>query len=142
MKLQFYFIILSFLDLNQLMVSVVAQVAFFTVVIILSKIDLLIKPTSVFAGLISLQVGWFSKFVLWSFKVGLMNAFLLAIYSILSTSSRLLAICLASKFRFAYEYIGANNVTTNVGKEIFKLLDRHFPEGTPLHQIFNRKKVK
>ena len=33
-------------------------------------------------------------------------------------------------------------VTTNVGKEFLRLMDKHFPPGNPLHQIFNRSKVK
>ena len=33
-------------------------------------------------------------------------------------------------------------VTTNVGKEFFKLLDRHIPKGSPLYRIFNRNTVK
>lgn len=36
----------------------------------------------------------------------------------------------------------SKNVATNVGKEFFKLLDRHFPEKSPLHKIFNRNTVK
>ena len=33
-------------------------------------------------------------------------------------------------------------VTTNVGKQFLTLMDKHFPPGNPLHQIFNRSKVK
>ena len=36
----------------------------------------------------------------------------------------------------------SKNVTTNIGKEFFKLLDRHFPKGSPLAKIFNRNTVK
>lgn len=36
----------------------------------------------------------------------------------------------------------SRNVTTNIGKEFFKLLDRHFPKGSPLSKIFNRNTVK
>ena len=31
---------------------------------------------------------------------------------------------------------------TNVGKQFLQLMDKHFPPGNPLHQIFNRNKVK
>ena len=33
-------------------------------------------------------------------------------------------------------------VMTNVGKTFLQLMDKHFPPGNPLHQIFNRNKVK
>ena len=33
-------------------------------------------------------------------------------------------------------------VKTNVGRQFLKLLDKHFPPGSPLHAIFNRSKVK
>ena len=33
-------------------------------------------------------------------------------------------------------------VTTNVGKQFLTRMDKHFPPGNPLHQIFNRSKVK
>ena len=33
-------------------------------------------------------------------------------------------------------------VRTNVGKEFLKIMDKHFPPGNPLNQIFNRSKVK
>ena len=33
-------------------------------------------------------------------------------------------------------------VKTNVGHKFLKLLDKHFPKGSPLYPIFNRKKVK
>ena len=33
-------------------------------------------------------------------------------------------------------------VATNVGREFLTLMDKHFPPGNPLHQIFNRSKVK
>ena len=33
-------------------------------------------------------------------------------------------------------------VQTNVGKIFLQLMDKHFPPGNPLHQIFNRNKVK
>ena len=36
----------------------------------------------------------------------------------------------------------AKNVTTDVGKEFFKLLDTHFPKDSPLSKIFNRNTVK
>ena len=34
------------------------------------------------------------------------------------------------------------NVATNVGKEFFKLVDKHFPPGHPLHSVMNRQTVK
>ena len=34
------------------------------------------------------------------------------------------------------------NVTTNVGAQFLKLLDKHFPKGHPLHKAFNRNTVK
>ena len=34
------------------------------------------------------------------------------------------------------------NVSTNVGKEFLKLVDKHFPKGSPLHKILNRNTVK
>ena len=34
------------------------------------------------------------------------------------------------------------NVKTNVGAQFFKLLDKHFPKGHPLHKAFNRNTVK
>ena len=33
-------------------------------------------------------------------------------------------------------------VMTNVGKTFLQTMDKHFPPGNPLHQIFNRSKVK
>ena len=33
-------------------------------------------------------------------------------------------------------------VKTNVGRKFLQLMDKHFPPGNPLHQIFNRNKVK
>ena len=36
----------------------------------------------------------------------------------------------------------SRNVTTNVGKQFFKILDREFPKGSKLHKIFNRNTVK
>jgi hypothetical protein len=33
-------------------------------------------------------------------------------------------------------------VMTNVRKTFLQLMDKHFPPGNPLHQIFNRNKVK
>ena len=36
----------------------------------------------------------------------------------------------------------SKNVTTIIGKEFFKLLDRHFPKGSPLNKIFNRNTIK
>ena len=33
-------------------------------------------------------------------------------------------------------------VQTNVGKLFLQMMDKHFPTGNPLHQIFNRNKVK
>ena len=36
----------------------------------------------------------------------------------------------------------SRTVRTNVGKEFLQLMDKHFPPGNPLHQIFNRNKVK
>ena len=34
------------------------------------------------------------------------------------------------------------NVKTNVGAQFFKLLDKHFPKGHPLHKALNRNTVK
>ena len=34
------------------------------------------------------------------------------------------------------------NVKTNIGARFLKLLDKHFPPGSPLYPILNRKKVK
>jgi hypothetical protein len=36
----------------------------------------------------------------------------------------------------------SKNVVTNVGREFFKILDRHFPRNSPLNKIFNRNTVK
>ena len=36
----------------------------------------------------------------------------------------------------------SKHVSTNVGREFFKLLDHHFPKASPLHALFNRNKVK
>ena len=33
-------------------------------------------------------------------------------------------------------------VSTNVGKEFLRIMDKHFPPGNPLNKIFNRSKVK
>ena len=33
-------------------------------------------------------------------------------------------------------------VATNVGSQFWEVMDKHFPPGNPLHQIFNRNKVK
>ena len=34
------------------------------------------------------------------------------------------------------------NVKTKIGQKFLKLLDKHFPPGSPLHPLLNRKKVK
>ena len=34
------------------------------------------------------------------------------------------------------------NVKTNIGKRFFAILDKHFPKGSPLSKLFNRKTVK
>ena len=34
------------------------------------------------------------------------------------------------------------NVKTNIGAKFLRLLDTHFPPGSPLHPLLNRKKVK
>ena len=36
----------------------------------------------------------------------------------------------------------SRGVATNVGKQFLQIMDKHFPPGNPLHQIFNRNKVK
>ena len=36
----------------------------------------------------------------------------------------------------------SRSVVTNVGREFLQIMDKHFPPGNPLHQIFNRSKVK
>ena len=36
----------------------------------------------------------------------------------------------------------SKNVTTNVAKIFFRLLDKHFPKSSRLHKIFNRNTVK
>ena len=54
--------------------------------VILSSIDLLTLPISLFAGLNNLQSNFVAKFSLWSFSV--MYASLLAIVSILSATFR------------------------------------------------------
>ena len=36
----------------------------------------------------------------------------------------------------------SQNVSSNVGKEFLKLVDKHFPKGSPLHKILNRNTVK
>ena len=36
----------------------------------------------------------------------------------------------------------SRSVVTNVGREFLQIMDKHFPPGNPLHQIFNRNKVK
>ena len=69
---------------------------------------MLIRPTSVFDGLINLQVGLFAKLSLWSFSV--INASFLAIDSTRSSmvnallidlaSSLMSLICLTSAFRY------------------------------------------
>ena len=63
-------------------------------VLIRSRIFLLTRPISLFAGLINLHVGLLLKFSLWSFRV--MNACFFAMVSNLSSISRSLAIFLAS----------------------------------------------
>ena len=34
------------------------------------------------------------------------------------------------------------NVKTNIGRKFFAILDKHFPKGSPLSKLFNRKTVK
>ena len=34
------------------------------------------------------------------------------------------------------------NVRTNIGKTFFKLMGKHFPNGNPLHKIFNKNNFK
>ena len=34
------------------------------------------------------------------------------------------------------------NVKTNIGAKFLKLIDKHFPKSSPLHEVFNRNKVK
>ena len=36
----------------------------------------------------------------------------------------------------------SRNVSTNIGREFFKILDEEFPNDHPLHKIFNRNMVK
>ena len=36
----------------------------------------------------------------------------------------------------------SSNVKTSIGRQFFKLLDRHFPKNHPLHKIINRNTVK
>ena len=36
----------------------------------------------------------------------------------------------------------SRNVKTNIGREFLKLVDKHFTEGSPLRQIFNRSSIK
>ena len=64
------------------------------VVLILVRILLLMRPISLFAGLMSLQVGLFWKFSLWSFRV--MKACCSAMRSTLSCILRLVAMSRAS----------------------------------------------
>ena len=68
----------------------------FTVVLILLRICLLICPMSLFAGLMSLQVGLFWKLSLWSFNV--MYARFCAMRSALSCIFRSVAMHHASLF--------------------------------------------
>ena len=35
-----------------------------------------------------------------------------------------------------------NNVSTNIGKKIFSLLNKHFPKAHKLHKLFDRNNVK
>ena len=62
--------------------------------LILSRVTLLILPISDLVGLISLQVGLLSKFVLWFFSV--INASLLAVVSTLSSIPNFAAMFLFS----------------------------------------------
>ena len=64
------------------------------VVLMFSKICLLIRPISLFAGLMSLHLGLFWKLSLWSLRV--MNACRFAIHSVRSSMMRLAAMFLAS----------------------------------------------
>ena len=64
-----------------------------TVVLMFSSICLLMRPISLFPGLMRRHVGLFSKLSLWSFKV--MKACRSAMHSVLS-SRRLVAMFLAS----------------------------------------------
>ena len=64
--------------------------------LILSRICLLMRPNSLFAGLINLQEGLFRKLSLWSFRVT--NACRSAICSALSWMFISVAICCASWF--------------------------------------------
>ena len=36
----------------------------------------------------------------------------------------------------------SKNVTTRIGQKFLRLIDKHFPEGSKLHKIFNRSTVK
>ena len=79
------------------------------VVLMLSRICLLIRPISLFAGLMSLHVGLFWKLSLWSLRV--MNACRFAIHSARSSMLRLAAMFLASllmlmmSLSFAFLYV-------------------------------------
>ena len=85
--------------LNQLMTDSeffhwLRDVVFLIVVLIFSKICLLMRPISLFAGLINLHFGLFSKFSLWSLRV--MNACRSAMRSALSWMLRSVAMFRAS----------------------------------------------
>ena len=76
------------IDLNQSITTAVffhwCKLCFFAIVLLIrSRIFLLTFPISDVVGLMSLQVGLFAKFALWSFSV--MNASLLAVVSTLSS---------------------------------------------------------
>ena len=77
---------LFLMDLNQSITAAVffhwCKLCFFAIVLLMrSRIFLLTFPILDFMGLMSLQVGLFAKFGLWSFSV--MNASLLAVVSTL-----------------------------------------------------------
>ena len=81
---------LLLIDLNQSITAPVyfhwCKLCFFVIVLLMrSRIFLLTFPISDFVKLMSLQVGLFAKFGLWSFSV--MNASLLAVASPLSSIS-------------------------------------------------------
>ena len=41
-----------------------------------------------------------------------------------------------------YRYIYSTNVTTDVGRQFLKLIDKCFPKGSKLNKIFNRNSLK
>ena len=78
-------------------------VAVLTFVFMFLRICLLILPLSGFVGLISLHVGLFRKFGLWSLSV--MKVCFLSVMSILSSNSSFVAVALSAAVMFSLQLV-------------------------------------